>query len=177
MDNPNLPDPTTNHVAAVTSRIIRAGYDAEVPGLSGEVMKDLPRLAWEKSITFTNEKPSDGALVPWGPGPMRKIIFKSSTNVATALTAPGVFTMITNTGVGTLVTSGRDKGSIRFDWTNEIGKVVNEFMTNRVGKVLAKTDDDSNLPSIESITLDEARRILQDLVALTGKKGALAVKP
>ena len=177
VDDTDLPDPTTNRVAAVTSRIIRAGLDTELPGFSEEVLKDVPRFTWEKSVTFTNEKPSDGALVAWGPGPMRKIVCTPSTNTGIVMTVPGVITRITNSGVGTLVTSGRDKGSIRFTWTNEIGRVVSEFMTNHVGKILPKADDDSNLPSIESITLDEARRILQDLVALTGKKDRLAVKP
>ncbi len=41
--------------------------------------------------------------------------------------------------------------------------------------------DDSGLPTLDSIALDEARRILQDLVELTGKPagkpGGLAVKP
>ena len=169
VDDPALPAPKTNAVAAVQTRTIRSGFDAEVPDLSGEVLKDLPGIAWEQSITITNDKPSDGVLT-FVPGSLKKLTFAKPP-------VDGVLTGVTNVGVGKLITSGRDKGSILFTWTNELGKAVTQTVTNKVAKLVPKGPDDANLPTIESITFDEARRILQDLVALTGKKSALAIKP
>lgn len=166
-DLPGLPEPT-NKLAAANNRIIRTGLDAELPGNTpSEVLKSFTNTVWEKSITL--EKPLGDGLWTWAPGPMKLVTSYKASDV-------GVLTTVTNAGVGTLITSGPDKGSILFTWTNELGKTVTQTMTNKVAK-LVKTEDDSNLPTIDSITLDEARRILQDLVALTGKQSALAVKP
>jgi carboxyl-terminal processing protease len=80
-------------------------------------------------------------------------------------------TVVTTKGTGTnVVTSSA---------TNAIGKV--ETLTNVVAKVSpAGTDDeakdDSDVPTVD-ITLEEGRRILQDLVALITKNGSLAGRP
>jgi len=125
-----------------------------------------------KSITI--EKPLGDELWTWAPGPMSKVI-----RINDGPSKDGSLTLVTNVGVGTLITEGRNKGSILFTWTNELGKTMTETMTNKVAKLAPKSEDanDGNLATIDSITLDEARRILQDLVALTGKPSVAAVKP
>ena len=166
-DLPGLPDPMTNKIVAA-SRVIRTGMDSEVGGPSA-VLKGMTNLFWEERIT--TQKPLDDGVWTWAPGPMNKVLSYTPND--------GVLTTITNAGVGTLITEGRNKGSILFTWTNELGKTVTETMTNKVAKLVPKSEEanDANLPTIDSITLDEARRILQDLVARTAKQSALAVKP
>ena len=63
--------------------------------------------------------------------------------------------------------------------TNTVAK-AKEPPTNNVAKVDADDDDaeneDANLPTVD-ITLEEGRRILQDLIALTAGKSSLAGRP
>ena len=79
-------------------------------------------------------------------------------------------TVVTTKGTGTnVVTSSA---------TNALGKV--EMLTNVVAKVAPKRDEeeakDDDVPTID-ITLEEGRRILQDLVALISKNSSLAGRP
>ena len=67
--------------------------------------------------------------------------------------------------------------------TNIINE-INGKPTNNVVKVNApkgedddeEAKDDSNVPAVD-ITMDEGRRILQDLVALAAKPGGLVGRP
>ena len=63
--------------------------------------------------------------------------------------------------------------------TNTVAK-AKDPLTNNVAKVDADDDDaeneDANLPTVD-ITLEEGRRILQDLIALTAGKSSLAGRP
>ena len=64
--------------------------------------------------------------------------------------------------------------------TNTVAQ-VKDPLTNTVAKVTGDDDEegdneDANLPTVD-ITLDEGRRILQDLIALTSGKSSLAGRP
>lgn len=80
-------------------------------------------------------------------------------------------TIVTTKGVGTNIITSKT--------TNVAGKV--ETLTNVIARVSGKTDEDeakedSDVPTID-ITLEEGRRILQDLVALITKNSSLAGRP
>ena len=165
-EEPGLPPAMTNKVAAADNRIIRSGMDSELVGGPMEVLKGMTNIFWEKKIT--TEKPLANGEFILGPGPINKITSYQS--------AQGQVVATTNFGVGTLTTVG-GKDSLSFTWTNESGRKISEAVTNTVARAVGKNEDESNLPTIDSITLDEARRILQDLVTLTGKPNGLAVKP
>jgi hypothetical protein len=63
--------------------------------------------------------------------------------------------------------------------TNTVAQ-AKDPLTNNVAKVDAENDDaeneDANLPTVD-ITLEEGRRILQDLIALTAGKSSLVGRP
>jgi carboxyl-terminal processing protease len=80
-------------------------------------------------------------------------------------------TIVTTKGIGTNIITSKA--------TNVAGKV--ETLTNVIARTSAKADDDeakedSDIPTID-ITLEEGRRILQDLVALITKNSSLAGRP
>ena len=79
------------------------------------------------------------------------------------------------------ITATKSSGTNIFtiETTNALGKI--EKQTNVIVKTSGKDDDgevkdDSDVPTID-ITLEEGRRILQDLVALTTGKNGLAGRP
>jgi carboxyl-terminal processing protease len=92
---------------------------------------------------------------------------------------PGLPAPVAKTNV---ITTAKSRGTNTFtiDTTNSLGKI--EKLTNVVVKALGKNDDedglkdDSDVPTID-ITLEEGRRILQDLVALTNGQNGLAGRP
>jgi carboxyl-terminal processing protease len=92
---------------------------------------------------------------------------------------PGLPPPLAKTNV---ITTARSRGTNTFtvDTTNSLGKT--EKLTNVVVKALDKSDDedglkdDSDVPTVD-ITLEEGRRILQDLVALTNGQNGLAGRP
>ena len=70
-----------------------------------------------------------------------------------------------------------DKSSAGSSVTNAAGQEVAKDSTNTTAKGLSNGDDsEDDVPAID-ITLEEGRRILQDLVALTGGKNGLAGRP
>ena len=76
-------------------------------------------------------------------------------------------------------TKGAGTNIVESKATNTLGKV--EKLTNVIVKTSPRPDDeeakeDSDVPTID-ITLEEGRRILQDLVALTMKNSSLAGRP